>query len=81
MLSVLTGAEVVLSCELSRPKAEVKWYKGGVEVKRNENCRMEMDGRRRRLTIRQVTEEDGGIYLCDAIDDSAKFEVTVSGES
>ncbi|XP_072436104.1 obscurin-like isoform X2 [Chiloscyllium punctatum] len=78
MLSVLTGAEVVLSCELSRPKAEVKWYKGGVEVKRNENCRMEMDGRRRRLTIRQVTEEDGGIYLCDAIDDSAKFEVTVS---
>ncbi|XP_043550268.1 obscurin-like protein 1a isoform X8 [Chiloscyllium plagiosum] len=78
VLSVLTGAEVVLSCELSRPKAKVKWYKDGVEVKRNENCRMEVDGRCRRLIIRQVTEEDGGIYLCDAIDDSAKFEVTVT---
>ncbi|GCC36962.1 hypothetical protein chiPu_0015462 [Chiloscyllium punctatum] len=78
VLSVLTGAEVVLTCELSRPKAEVKWYKDGVEVKQNENCRMEVDGRRRRLTIRQVTVGDGGIYLCDAIDDAAKFEVTVS---
>ncbi|XP_043550276.1 obscurin-like protein 1a isoform X15 [Chiloscyllium plagiosum] len=78
VLSVLTGAEVVLTCELSRPKAEVSWYKDGVEVKQNENCRMEVDGRRRRLTIRQVTVGDGGIYLCDAINDAAKFEVTVS---
>ncbi|XP_078083922.1 obscurin-like protein 1 isoform X2 [Mustelus asterias] len=76
--SVLIGGEVVLSCELSRPEAEVRWYKDGVEVERSERSMVEVDGSWRKLTIRSVTMEDRGTYVCDAVDDSAKFEVTVS---
>ncbi|XP_078408803.1 obscurin-like protein 1a isoform X2 [Cetorhinus maximus] len=77
VLSVLTGGEIVLTCELSRSEAEVRWYKDGVEVK-NERAMMEVDRERRRMTVCSVTMEDQGTYVCDAVDDSAKFEVTVS---
>ncbi|XP_067843087.1 obscurin-like protein 1 isoform X2 [Heptranchias perlo] len=77
-LSVLTGAEVVLLCELSRPEAEVRWYKDGLEVERSERVTMEVDGERRRLTVRSATMEDRGTYVCDAVDDSTGFEVSVS---
>ncbi|XP_072324948.1 obscurin-like protein 1 isoform X4 [Scyliorhinus torazame] len=76
-MSVLTGGEVVLSCELSRPDAEVRWYKDGVEVERSTGSMMEVDGACRRLTVRSATMEDRGTYVCDSVDDSAKFEVTV----
>ncbi|XP_041056563.1 obscurin-like protein 1 isoform X2 [Carcharodon carcharias] len=78
VLSVLTGGEVVLSCEVSRPEAEVRWYKDGLEVERSERSVVEVDRRCRRLTIHSATMEDQGTYTCDAVDDSAKFEVTVS---
>ncbi|XP_048455268.1 obscurin-like protein 1a [Rhincodon typus] len=78
VLSVLTGGKVVLSCELSQPSADVRWYKDGVEVEQSERSTVEVDGGRRRLTIRQARLGDCGTYLCDAVDDSAKFEVTVS---
>ncbi|XP_067890883.1 obscurin-like protein 1 isoform X3 [Heterodontus francisci] len=78
VLRMLTGGDVVLSCELSRPEAEVRWYKDGLEVERSERSMMEVDGECRRLTIRSATVEDRGTYVCDAVDDSAKFEVTVS---
>ncbi|GCB82544.1 hypothetical protein scyTo_0022921 [Scyliorhinus torazame] len=76
--SVLTGDEVVLSCELSRPEAVVRWYKDGVEMKGSKRSMLEVDGVSRRVTIRSAAMEDGGTYVCDAVDDSAKFELTVS---
>ncbi|XP_059503558.1 obscurin-like protein 1a isoform X6 [Stegostoma tigrinum] len=78
VLSILTGDKVVLSCELSQPRADVRWYKDGVEVERSERSTVEVDGEHRRLTIRQARSGDCGTYLCDAVDDSAKFKVNVS---
>uniref|UniRef100_UPI00398F0F38 obscurin-like protein 1a isoform X2 n=1 Tax=Pristiophorus japonicus TaxID=55135 RepID=UPI00398F0F38 len=77
-LSVVTGDEVVLWCELSVPEAEVRWSKEGVEVEQGERATMEVDGERRRLTIHTAGPEDRGTYVCDTPDDSVQFEVTVS---
>ncbi|XP_038646092.1 obscurin-like protein 1a isoform X3 [Scyliorhinus canicula] len=77
-MSVLTGGEIVLSCELSRPEAELRWYKDGLEVERSTRSMMEVDGACRRLTIRSATMEDRGTYVCDTVEDTAMFEVTVS---
>ncbi|XP_069792095.1 obscurin-like protein 1a isoform X2 [Narcine bancroftii] len=77
-LTVMTGAEFVLWCEVSRPGTEVKWRRDGVGLEPNDRCRMEVEGERRRLRVCSATVEDRGTYVCDTADDAAEFKVTVS---
>uniref|UniRef100_A0A4W3I0N4 Obscurin like cytoskeletal adaptor 1b n=1 Tax=Callorhinchus milii TaxID=7868 RepID=A0A4W3I0N4_CALMI len=65
----VVGTDVVLSCELSRAKAEVTWYKGEVEVELDERVRLEAEGVHRRLAIHSTTLEDSGTYVCHVGDD------------
>eukprot|EP00062_Callorhinchus_milii_P023855 gi/632983142/ref/XP_007908500.1/ PREDICTED: obscurin-like protein 1 [Callorhinchus milii] len=74
----VVGTDVVLSCELSRAKAEVTWYKGEVEVELDERVRLEAEGVHRRLAIHSTTLEDSGTYVCHVGDDETVFEVQVS---
>ncbi|XP_061465395.1 obscurin-like protein 1 isoform X2 [Rhineura floridana] len=60
-----TGS-ATFECELSRPLAEVKWYKDGEEIQTGPNCRMYSVGRRRLLQLNHCSLEDAGEYTCDA---------------
>nr|XP_030133230.3 obscurin-like protein 1 [Taeniopygia guttata] len=55
-------------CELSRPSAEVKWFKDGQELRPGPNCRIYSAGRRRILQLSRCELTDAGSYTCDAGD-------------
>ncbi|XP_077303920.1 obscurin-like protein 1 isoform X3 [Lithobates pipiens] len=74
----LSGEPIVLSCELSRDNAQVRWYQDGVEIEEGANIRLESDGRHRRLIIARATPEDSGEFVCDAGDDSVFYNVMVT---
>nr|XP_033803029.1 obscurin-like protein 1 isoform X2 [Geotrypetes seraphini] len=69
---------IELKCELSRPNAEVCWFKDGLEVDETENLHLEYEGPVQRLTILSATKEDSGEYVCDANDDFVSFDVKVT---
>ncbi|KAL6085562.1 hypothetical protein STEG23_033416 [Scotinomys teguina] len=69
---------VVLTCELSREDAPVRWYKDGLEVEESEALVLESDGPHRRLVLPAAQPKDGGEFVCDAGDDSAFFTVTIT---
>ncbi|NXY19091.1 OBSL1 protein, partial [Atrichornis clamosus] len=55
-------------CELSRPNAEVKWFKDGQELRPGPNRRIYSAGRRRILQLSRCELADAGSYTCDAGD-------------
>ncbi|NXV16316.1 OBSL1 protein, partial [Cepphus grylle] len=55
-------------CELSRPSAEVKWFKDGQELRPGPHCRIYSAGRRRVLQLSCCELADAGTYTCDAGD-------------
>ncbi|XP_034353629.1 obscurin-like protein 1 isoform X2 [Arvicanthis niloticus] len=69
---------VVLTCELCRPWAEVRWTKDGEEVVESPELLLEKEETIRRLVLPSVQLEDSGEYLCEIHDESASFTVTVS---
>ncbi|XP_059823540.1 obscurin-like protein 1 isoform X2 [Hypanus sabinus] len=73
----LKSDRIVLNCELSRPSAEVKWYKNGLEVEGDANIVMVSHGVHRSLIIQSARIEDSGEYVCDTGDDSIFFDITV----
>ncbi|NXP74406.1 OBSL1 protein, partial [Ramphastos sulfuratus] len=64
-LRVLETAVASFECELSRPSAEVKWFKDGQELRPGPNCRIYSAGRRRILQLSRCALADAGIYTCD----------------
>ncbi|XP_060945032.1 obscurin-like protein 1 [Limanda limanda] len=73
-----TSERMVLSCEISRPNAAVRWYRDGLEVEENENLILEVDGVYRRLIIPETTVKDSAEYVCDTADDSMTFFVNIA---
>ncbi|NWY59432.1 OBSL1 protein, partial [Chionis minor] len=55
-------------CELSRPGAEVKWFKDGQELRPGPHCRIYAAGRRRVLQLSRCELANAGVYTCDAGD-------------
>lgn len=74
-----TSERMVLSCEISRPNAVVRWYRNGLEVEENSNLILEVDGVYRRLIIPKTTVKDSAEYVCDTTDDSMTFFVNIAG--
>lgn len=74
-----TSERMVLSCEISRPNATVRWYRDGLEVEENDNLILEVDGVYRRLIIPKTTVKDSAEYVCDTADDSMTFFVNIAG--
>ncbi|CAB1426647.1 unnamed protein product [Pleuronectes platessa] len=73
-----TSERMVLSCEISRPNAAVRWYRDGLEVEENQNLILEVDGVYRRLIIPETTVKDSAEYVCDTADDSMTFFVNIA---
>ncbi|XP_028249498.1 obscurin-like protein 1 isoform X11 [Parambassis ranga] len=73
-----TSERMVLSCEISRPNAVVRWYRDGLEVEENDNLILEVDGVYRRLIIPETTVSDSAEYVCDTADDSVTFFVNIA---
>ncbi|XP_058247681.1 obscurin-like protein 1 isoform X3 [Hemibagrus wyckioides] len=69
---------MVLSCEISRANASVRWYRNGLEVEENNNLILEVDGVYRRLIIPETTVGDSAEYVCDTVDDSVTFFVNIA---
>lgn len=55
---------VKLICEVSKPSADVIWYKGDEELPEGGRFDMMVDGKRRILLIKDLKMEDGGEYNC-----------------
>ncbi|XP_039553079.1 obscurin-like protein 1 isoform X1 [Passer montanus] len=64
-------------CELSRPNAEVKWFKDGQELRPGPSCRIYSAGRRRILQLSRCELTDAGSYTCDAGDCQASATLHV----
>ncbi|XP_033085984.1 obscurin-like protein 1 isoform X2 [Trachypithecus francoisi] len=69
---------VVLTCELCRPWAEVRWTKDGEEVVESPALLLQKEDTVRRLVLPAVQLEDSGEYLCEIDDESASFTLTVT---
>ncbi|XP_015242825.1 PREDICTED: obscurin-like isoform X10 [Cyprinodon variegatus] len=73
-----TSERMVLSCEISRSNAVVRWYRDGLEVEESENLILEVDGVYRRLIIPETTVKDSAEYVCDTGDESVTFFVNIA---
>ncbi|ELK03225.1 Obscurin [Pteropus alecto] len=67
----------ILECQMSRASAQVRWFKGGMELRPGPKYEMVSDGLYRKLVINDVQPEDEDTYTCDAgnVKTSAQFFV------
>jgi len=59
-------ATAELECEVSKEKAEVRWFRDGQEIRKTKKYDMVADGRKRKLVIHDCTLDDSKTYTCDA---------------
>lgn len=55
---------VKMICEVSKPGAEVTWYRGNEELPEGGRYEQITDGRKRILIIQDLRMEDAGEYNC-----------------
>ncbi|KAL7829001.1 hypothetical protein SRHO_G00326350 [Serrasalmus rhombeus] len=71
------GNNVTLHCELSKPGASVKWWKGPEMLTLGEKYHMKTEGRIAELIIRNTVLEDAGSYSCTVGDQKTTSEIKV----
>uniref|UniRef100_A0A3B5RET8 Uncharacterized protein n=1 Tax=Xiphophorus maculatus TaxID=8083 RepID=A0A3B5RET8_XIPMA len=69
--------EAILSCELSKAAAEVKWFKDGNEIFASRNVLFQSDGRKRMLIIKKSAKKDRGAYTCNCGTDKTTAELNI----
>lgn len=78
-LELYLSEEVILSCELSHSSSVVHWYKDGQKLQEVDRIKLKSEGPYRTLVIPHSTIEDSGEYVCDTGDDSAFFQLSITG--
>lgn len=71
--------EVVLSCELSKATAEVKWFKDGEEIFPSKNILIHSDGKKRMLVIKKAAKSSAGTYTCSCSTDKTTSDLNIEG--
>lgn len=79
-LEVNENDTVKLICEISKPNAEVTWFKGDEEVPDGGRFEYISDGRKRILVIRNAHPEDASKYTCKFPSSSTTGKLTVHGK-
>lgn len=77
----ITSECVVLSCEVDRETAPVRWFKDGLELRQGGAVELQSEGRLRRLVLPAAQPPDGGEFQCEAGDQRAYFTVTITDVS
>lgn len=73
------GQTATLKCQIiGRPIPEMKWYKGGKEIKEGHKYVATSDGRNHTLTISTDQQEDEGLYTCKAVNEAGECETSGS---
>lgn len=72
--------KATLSCEVSDPKTEVKWYKDGKLLTSSKAVHMEFKGKSRELVIEKMDKKHAGEYTCEAGTEKLLFKLQVTGE-
>ncbi|XP_058481105.1 obscurin [Solea solea] len=77
-ISVPEKEKGTFECEVSRTNADVKWFKGDVELKPGKSISIHTLGRKRSLVINKCSPEDTGTYICRTTDDNTSAKLTVN---
>lgn len=70
----------LLECQVSRPNAQVRWYKNKKELLPSKKYQLISQDIFRQLTIDDVCSSDEDTYTCDAGDDKTSCQLLVEGE-
>ncbi|XP_043081344.1 obscurin-like, partial [Puntigrus tetrazona] len=62
---VAVSQKATLSCEVSDPKTEVKWFKDGKQLNSSKTVLIESKGKSRQLLLENVQKKDAGEYTCE----------------
>ncbi|XP_016431454.1 obscurin-like [Sinocyclocheilus rhinocerous] len=74
---VVEGNTIAFRCELSKPGAMVKWWRGEELLQVGEKYQMRTEGRIAELLIKNVNSEDVGFYSCTTGKEKTTAEVKV----
>lgn len=69
---------VTLLCELDDERGEVKWMKGDEEIKPDKRVQCIVDGRKRKLVIKDAKVTDAGHYSCVSNADRTDAEIVIN---
>ncbi|XP_017602265.1 PREDICTED: obscurin isoform X2 [Corvus brachyrhynchos] len=76
-VSVTQKLKATFECELSKPNANVKWFKDGKEIRQSKNIGIISQGNKRSLIIHKCEYEDQGTYMCQAAEDKTSATLKV----
>nr|XP_033478163.1 obscurin-like isoform X8 [Epinephelus lanceolatus] len=71
----------LLECQVSRPNAQVTWYKNRKELVPNKKYQMISQDVYRQLTIDDICSSDEDTYTCDAGDDNTSCQLLVEEQA
>uniref|UniRef100_A0A7M4F6M8 Titin n=1 Tax=Crocodylus porosus TaxID=8502 RepID=A0A7M4F6M8_CROPO len=71
--------DAVFTCQLSKEKASVKWYRNGREIREGKKYQFEKDGNLHRLIIKDCRLDDECEYSCGVDDRKSRARLFVEG--
>ncbi|XP_010016327.1 PREDICTED: obscurin-like, partial [Nestor notabilis] len=72
-----TGQDISLSCELSKPDVNIRWYKDGKAIRKSQKYDLLQEGTQAILIIHDSTIKDSGEYTCETEVSKTKARITV----
>ncbi|KAG7276471.1 hypothetical protein CRUP_033909, partial [Coryphaenoides rupestris] len=69
--------EVSLVCELSKPAADVKWFKDSKEIIPSKSITVRADGKKCILTVKKAAKANIGAYTCDCGSDKTTANLNI----
>lgn len=73
------GKDAVLSCELSRAGAPVRWLKDGKAIRKSQKYDLLSEGTRAVLVIRAASLKDSGEYTCETEVSKSTAKLLIEG--